>query len=301
MIEFDLTRILFAFFCGYFLTLSGTLTQTVANNSLASPSTLGFDGLAALCVILAQNALILFKLSIPLEFLSMGCFATLFGILGLKILGAKGATPRFFSLDISFLILLGLAFNLFVGAIFSVLQFLFMAMNYEFPSGLWFGNFRFYHSEALAPFIGIFILTQFALGKFARSLRLLSLGEGIALGFGVNIKRTQYFCLFSSLLMTGLVISFFGVFSFLSLIIPHMLRSLEFFKRSLKNELYIGAPIGGIVLAVLDWFCFQFDYLGAELPVGMVSSVTGAFLLIALLWKSHAKSNVKFRVKSNIA
>lgn len=294
MIEIDLMRALFAFFCGYFLTLSGSLTQTVANNSLASPSTLGFDALAALCVILAQGSIVLLKIPAPLEYLSFAVFAAFFLFIAAMFSRNNFSSARVFSLDVKYLILLGLAFNLFVGAVFAVIQFMFMALNYDFPSGLWFGNFRFYHEGSLILFSLFFIAVQFGIAKFGSSLRLLSLGEDMALGLGVDVKKTQKVCLLASLFMTGLVISFFGVFSFLSLIIPHMLRSFSVFKRNMKNELMLGAPLGGAVLAVLDYLCFRFDYLGAELPAGMVSSVAGAFLLIVLLWKSQVgKSQAK--------
>ena len=293
MLEFDLTRIAFAFFCGYFLSLSGSLTQVVTNNNLASPSTLGFDGLAALCVIIASNILVFFPTSAPLEYLSFSLFISLFVLLGWWLWRDKRRTPRIFSLDIKFLVLMGLAFNLFVGAIFSVIQFLFMALNTDFPSGLWFGSFRYYHEESLILFSLLFLLLQFALAKYASQLRLLGLGESVALGLGVNVKQTQKAGLLCSFFLTGLVISFFGVFSFLSLIIPHMLRMLPVFKRNVKRELRLGALVGGVALALLDTLCFNFDYMGAEFPAGMVSSVVGAFSLIALLLNSQLKNFAK--------
>lgn len=294
MLELDPLRMLFAFLCGYFLTLSGSLTQITLNNSLASPSTLGFDALAALCVILAQSLLVFAPFAFALEHFSFGLFMALLGACSLLFLrtGQKGGlkSEKAFSLDIKFLILAGLAFNLFVGAVFSVIQFLFMAMNYDFPSGLWFGNFRFYHGSSLGLFIFAFVLSQVFLYKTASSLRLLSLGEKVALGFGVPVAKIQKSCLVAALLMTGLVISYFGVFSFLSLIAPHMLRSIPYFKENMRHELFMGALLGGAALAFLDALCFVFDYRGAELPAGMVSSVAGALLLIALLWKSRLKN-----------
>ena len=293
MFEIDLTRVLFAFLCGYFLALSGSLSQLVTNNSLASPSTLGFDGMAALAVIVAQNILLVLNFPVPLEYASFAIFALFCAPFTLWLLKRAGTSPHFFSFDMKLFILAGLAFNLFVGAVFAVVQFLFMALNWDFPSGLWFGNFRFYHESALALFLGVFLLIQLILRHKASQLRVLSLGESMALGFGVDVKGTQKWALLVSLFLTGLVISFFGVFSFLSLIIPHMLRFFLYFERNMKNELIWGPVAGGAGLAGLDYLCFRHDFHGAELPAGMVSSVIGAFLLILLLLKSQFKNFAK--------
>ncbi|MCO4754035.1 MAG: iron chelate uptake ABC transporter family permease subunit [Bacteriovoracaceae bacterium] len=293
MIEIDLTRAILAFMCGYFLTLSGSLSQIVTNNSLASPSTLGFDALAALSVIVSQGIIVYGGISYPLEFVSLAIFGFIFcGFIAISYTKGK-TTLRYFSLDIKFLILTGLGFNLFVGAIFSIVQFLFMSLNWEFPSGLWFGNFRFFHEESVYIFGLTLSAILFYLFKNISQLRLLSLGEDIALGLGVNVVKAQRLALLVSLGLTGVVISFFGVFSFIGLIMPHMLRGFNFFNKSMRHELFIGPAVGGASLSIIDYFCFRFDFQGAEFPAGMVSSIVGALLLIVLLAKSQVKNFAK--------
>jgi len=44
--EIEFGRLALSFIVGYFLCLSGSLSQLVTNNPLGSPSTLGMDGLA---------------------------------------------------------------------------------------------------------------------------------------------------------------------------------------------------------------------------------------------------------------
>lgn len=285
MSEYELYRSIFAFLCGHFLCLSGSLTQITANNHLASPSTLGFDGLGALGVILAQ----IFLVSIwpgdlePKAFIIFGSFIFLGALLINK--RPRGQSQ---SLDINFLILLGLAFNLFVGAVFSVAQFLFMALNYEFPTGLWFGGFRYFQNWWLWPFLGLFIFSQIVVKRNAKGLRLMGLGNGFALGRGVDVKKTQKEALFLSLLLTGLVISFFGVFSFLGLIFPHLLRVFSRYRSNARKELVEGPVLAGIGLFGLDAICLRFTYMGAEFPAGMITSVGGAMLLILLLLRSKS-------------
>lgn len=294
MIEFDAFRLIFAFVCGAFLSLSGTFTQATTNNGLASPSTLGFDGVGALSVVVAQAFLAFSSINISLEYFSFVVFL-FFSLIVFGLIFKISSTGRFnvASLNMNFLIIAGLSFNLFVGAVFSIIQFLFMAMNYEFPTGLWFGSFRYYHQDSMPLFIVVLIVSFFVVIRNMRGLRLLVLGQDFALGKGVNVGKVQRETLIWSLFLTGVVISFFGVFSFMSLIAPHIIRSFGFIRKDLKREILYGPLLSGVGMSFLDWLCFHFDFMGAELPVGMLSSVIGAFLLMFLLWRSKLKSFAK--------
>lgn len=289
--EIDLLRLLFAFFCGYFLAISGSLSQVTSHNHLASPSTLGMDGLAVVTVILSQGILVLLGVEFPLEHLSFALFILCF--FGVFVLSKGLFRFSLFETDMQGIILLGLAFNLLVGAVFSVVQFLFMALNFEFPTGLWFGNFRFYSLSYLWLFVLAFIVTLLCLSKLAPKLRIMTIGNEFAQGCGINISKIQKQSLLLSLFLTGLVICYFGVFSFLSLIFPHLLRMVPVFRKNMRHELYYGPFLCGIALSFLDALCFHFDFRGAELPVGMVSSILGSFLLIGLLLKSRLKNFAK--------
>jgi ABC-type Fe3+-siderophore transport system permease subunit len=114
-------------------------------------------------------------------------------------------------------------------------------------------------------------------------LRLISIGHDFAQGVGVDVKKIQTYSLLVSLLLTGLVISFFGVFSFLGLIFPHLLRLIGVFRKDMRNELLYGGVITGVIFSVTDMLCYNFDIYGTELPVGMVSSVFGSLILLVLL------------------
>lgn len=289
MIEFEFHRILLAFFCGYFLSLSGSLSQLTTNNGLASPSTLGMDGLGVIAVIISQLGIHFFDLSIELEHFSFFIFSTsVFLVFFLQKLRKKKLKQSLWdTIDMKGIVLAGLAFNLFVGAIFSIVQFLFMTLNYEFPSGIWFGNLRLYQDSFIYLFSVCFILTFYSIKRFSSDFEVLSLGSSFALGLKIPVARLQSIALVVSLFLTGLVISYFGVFSFLGLIFPHILRSLPIFKLNMRYELIYGPVICGVFLSVIDFLCFNFTLYGAELPVGMVFSVLGAFMLIALIFRAR--------------
>jgi iron complex transport system permease protein len=277
-----------AFICGYFLCLSGSLCQLVTNNNIASPSTLGMDALGVLVVIIAQGFIIFFDsnfslISISLMLTTLSLFI-LFFVNKFYLKSQEDIWSRF---DIKKIVLIGLSFNLFVGAIFSVIQFMFMALNFEFPSGLWFGSFKQVSQSWLILFCLLFFGVQALIILKARELSLLNLGHSFALGRNIDSSKLQSYSLFLSLFLTLFVVVFFGVFSFLGLIFPHIIRSFGYFKTNMRGEVLWGPYFAGIALCVVDVICFNATYLGAEFPVGMVSGVIGAFLLILMLLKSR--------------
>ena len=285
--EINSLRLLLSFFAGVFLTSSGSLTQNTTQNSLASPSTLGFDAMAVFSILISHGLLTIFKIDFALEYFAFIIFNLFFILVWFSLNRLKVNAQK---LDMKITILIGLGFNLFIGAIFSVVQFLFIATNTKFPTGLWFGSFKYYQISELVPFVLVFIIFLFFLYKNLKDLRLLSIGVSFAKGLGVNIVKVQKGSLFLSFYLTGVVICFFGVFSFISLVFPHILRLIPFIKSDMRKEFTIGALIGGMIMMILDFLVYNFDFYGAELPVGMISSVFGSLTLILLLSRNYYKT-----------
>lgn len=298
----DFLRMGCSFFAGCLLCLSGSLIQITTQNELAGPSTLGFNALLVLICLFSFFISLISPTLPPMEFISLYLF------LGLCLLGMiagqiyeKRILKKEFTYtnqsvqSISFFILIGLCFNLFVGALFAMVQFSFLTLGREFPSQLWYGNFRFTTIPMLL-ILGIqCLLTYFLLWKLAPRLRALSFGIGLAEGLGVQAKRTQAQAIFLSLISVGTVDCFFGIFAFIGLIFPHLLRSWQFFRSNTKNELMIGSVLCGLALSLLDQLCLQVPLYGSEVPVGLVCSLLGTGLLLYLLIKRYRKKSLQFR------
>jgi iron complex transport system permease protein len=116
----------------------------------------------------------------------------------------------------------------------------------------------------------------------------LAFGSDFCLNMGVNPRQIVAVSLLMSLFCSGIVITQFGVFAFMGLIFPHLLRLAPFFSKKVTNELLIGPVICGAVFMILDQAVYHFTYAGAEIPVGMLSSFLGAFFLLALLLKKRS-------------
>lgn len=275
-------RLCSSFCVGLMISQTGSLLQLGTKNTLASPSTLGFDGLSVLWFLVFHSLIIFFNFQ-----LSPIIGLPLFILLALVFAKLMKGTNKF-----ERLILVGLSFNLLVGAIFSLWQFLFLAFNLPFPVELWFGHFRFVSSPSL---IWLTVVESFiVLGIFLRfkDLQLFSLGRDVSRNWGLNESKFFSFILVAVSVGTFTVVNLFGAFSFLGLIFPILARKMFFKRFDLQGELVHGAVLNGLFLMVLDALCYFFPIYGAEIPTGLIVTAVGALSLILLLWLSQKDSEI---------
>ncbi len=65
--DYFLVRMMCSFMVGVLLSQAGSLVQLGTRNILASPSTLGFDGLAVLWLLIFHLVSLYFNLNLPIE------------------------------------------------------------------------------------------------------------------------------------------------------------------------------------------------------------------------------------------
>ena len=282
MIEFD--RSLCAFICGYLLTSSGSLVQFTTANPLASPSTLGIHALCLLHYMISFFMLKALSLDISLEILTtLSSFMYIVPLLIYK--KEKKYYSNSFDLGTQKVILLGLCFNLLVGALFSVLQFLMMAFRLDFPSSIWFGSFKWVPQYIIIPLVLFFITSLFFFSYFKRTINFLQLGPEY---FRIHFPKTSFFRFIAIYLLFSsfITIPYFGIFSFVGLLIPQIIRGLNLFDTYYK-ELIFGSFLGGGSFLVLDLICYHFLIGHAELPLGMITAVLGSLLFMTISIKDH--------------
>lgn len=279
--EYLILRSLCAALAGVILSQTGSLIQMSTRNILASPSTLGFDGLAILWILVIHSLLLTFGFDFP------PLWTFLLGVPVFIIIGHVFSKFIGHHKHIERLILIGLTFNLMVGAVFSLWQFLFLAFNLPFPVELWFGHFR--HAEFSFAMILSFIEVSFIslLVIFRKDFLIFSLGKGIAAN--LKLKNERFYSVIFIVIAVGTftVVTLFGAFSFLGLIFPLMARKLWFRKFDLNGEFLWGALFNGLAFMLIDLACYFLPIMGAEIPVGLIATAVGAVSLILLLWKSN--------------
>lgn len=273
-------RLLSSFISGVILSQSGSMIQIGTRNILASPSTLGVEGLSVLWILSLHSLFLLLGMS--------GEYVIYAGLpvfifIGYYLGGFAGKGHR-----MERVLFAGLTFNLLVGAIFSLWQFFFMAYNLPFPMEVWFGNFRYTELNSVIMLFGFEIVLMVVAAKFWSKLELYSLGPGVSRAHGVS-GRSLYSVLFIfSFTGTFLVISFFGAFSFLGLLFPIIARKMWFSSHDLKGEIFFGAITNGLIFMLVDYACYRFTVMGAEIPVGLIASVMGALCLIAIIVRGRS-------------
>ncbi len=276
--DYLILRLLSSLLCGIILSQAGSFIQTGTRNILASPSTLGIEGLSILWLLCLHTLTLAMGLESEWWAVSGVILFIFVGKLFSRLTGKEAKLEK--------VLFLGLTFNLFVGAIFSLWQFFFLAYNLPFPVEVWFGHFRYVNEKSFFLLLVFEIILLAFLSKQWRNLKLYSLGPVISRAHSVNLASLYAFFFIFSFCGSFLVISQFGAFSFLGLIFPIVARKMWFGKYDLGGEMLLGSLVNGLFFMVTDFICYQFPIMGAEVPVGLIASAVGAVSLLTLLGKS---------------
>ncbi len=120
--------------------------------------------------------------------------------------------------------------------------------------------------------------------RYAKPLNALMMGEDEAVFLGVNLKRLQITIIALNVLLVAVATAFVGVISFVGLVVPHLLRLM---KGSDNRFLLLGSALMGAILLSLADLASRLLLAPAELPIGIVTSLVGVPVFIALLRKKQ--------------
>lgn len=272
---------LMAIAIGMGLGVSGAEMQTILNNPLASPFTLGISSAAAFGASLA----IVLNLSIP--GVPTGWMITInafvFAIISAMLLDV---VARWGALSTSSIVLFGIALVFSFNALVSLMQFMASA---EALQGLVFWTLGSL-SRATWGTVGLMFLTFIVL--FPLSMRdawkmtALRLGEERALSFGINVQRLRLISLLRISFLAAMAVSFAGTIGFIGLIAPHIARRL--FGEDHRFYLPGSALVGALILSLAS-IASKNIVSGVIVPVGIVTSLVGVpfFLSIVLRRQTH--------------
>ena len=270
-----LPRLLASLLVGSSLGMSGALLQGMLRNGLASPYLLGISAGSGLVIV----SIITFgfaQIFIPVASW-LGAILTTLIVYFLAKRGNKISIER--------LILGGVAVSSLFGAIQATL--LLQAEDGRIQAALtWLIgslNARGW-DEIKITWIPIFISLIIGI-LLSRQLNLLSLGEELSISLGNSLFRSR--CLIGAVatLLAASAVAIGGLIGFIGLIVPHFSRLLV--GNDYKYVLPFSALIGGLTLSTADLIA----RLGPiEFPVGIITSLLGAPIFIAILYK---RSSIK--------
>ncbi|MEU8545801.1 Fe(3+)-hydroxamate ABC transporter permease FhuB [Streptomyces roseoverticillatus] len=271
--KFRLGRIVAGLAAGTALGLAGCLTQTLARNRLATPELLGVNDGATAAVLLS---------------------ATLSGTFGAWWAGPLGALAAVLVVTTVSgglgqrgyrVLVVGLAMSALASAVTQVVLSR-RSLNsagslYVWTSGSLNGRS---YSVAVPVLIGLAVLVPLAL-VVARHLNVLRFDDSTAASLGVAPGRVRLVCMLLAVGLAGLAVGICGPVGFVALASPVIAGRLA---GPLRVPV-LGSMLVGAALVVLADTVGRVALDGAEIPVGIVTTVLGGpFLLWVLLGRSAA-------------
>lgn len=280
--ELRLPYALMAVLVGAALSLAGAEMQTILNNPLASPFTLGVSSAASLGAALA------FVLGIGLPgipgdwLVSANTFVFAFAsVLLLQAVARARPSSR------QVLVLFGIAMVFSFNALVALLQYV------ASPEAL--QQLVFWSMGSLAraswPKLQVLALVIACVLPFslhaAWRLNLLRLGEERAVSFGIDLGRLRLASLLRVSLLAATAVAFTGTIGFVGLVGPHIARML--IGEDHRFLLPGSALIGALVMSLAS-IASKTLVPGTLLPVGIVTALVGVPLFVWLIFRGGARS-----------
>ena len=260
---------------GMSLGLAGAEMQTILNNPLASPFTLGVSSAAAFGAALA----IVLGIGIPgipdQWFISANAF--IFALLAALMLDGITRWTRVAS---SGVVLFGIALVFTFNALVSLMQFI---ATEDTLQGLVFWTMG---SLARASWVklGVMLLAFLVLLPWsmmsAWKLTALRLGEDRAVSFGIDVRRLRLGTLLRISILSALAVAFVGPIGFIGLVAPHIARLM--FGEDHRFYLPASALIGALVLSMAS-VASKNLVPGVIIPVGIVTSLVGVPFFMSII------------------
>ena len=256
---------LMALVVGATLAVGGAEIQTLLNNPMASPYTLGLAaaaGFGASIVIAFGSFGLPVQVAVPIGAFVMTMLAS--GILFLF------ASKRRFSSEM--LVLVGIALLFIFQSLLSLVQFI-SAPEVSQQILFWlFGSLNKATWQSLIIIIVVTTICVALLSKELWKLTALRLGEDRAASLGINLQVLRIKVLVLVAMMTATAISFVGVIGFIGLVAPHVARMLL----GADQRFFLpGAMLVGAAFLSLSSVLSKVIIPGALFPVGIVTSFIG--------------------------
>lgn len=272
---FRIPRVVTAVLAGIALSVSGLLMQTLFQNPLAGPYVLGINSGSSLMVGLSTMT-------------GFHFFSNDFGLVASALVGAFGAGLFILFCSVYVknkvsLLLVGIMFGSFAGALVSVIQ------SYSNPDDLkvfmlWsFGSLQNVQFEQLG-FLSLIIILGIALTLFLiKPLNLLVLGDRSASFLGVSIKTTRFLIVLVTAILVGTITAFCGPIAFVGLIVPNIIKMI--YKTTNHLHLMIGTILLGALMIILCDIIMQLLQPTLHLPLNALTALMGAPVVVWIILK----------------
>lgn len=279
--ETRLPRVLLAAVVGGGLALSGTALQGLLRNPLAEPHLIGVSGgaaLGAVVAVVATGGRVFGSPGLLPLAAAVGALVSVLVLYRLSLVHGQ--------LQPHVLLLAGVVYNAFAGALILCVNAL---ADFYQAQGLlsWLmGSVAAYGYVTVSVVAAYSMVAAVWLLRLARPLNLLSLGEASARQLGVEVAWVRSAVFLGASLLVGAVVAVSGMIGFVGLIVPHTLRLL--FGPDYRL-LLPASMLGGAIFLVLADAVARTLFSPIELPVGVVTAMTGAPFFVYLLKREQRR------------
>ena len=260
---------------GASLAVCGAIMQGTTKNPLADSGLMGISSGAtfSMAVVLALFPYFSYFQMLLISFVGASLTTGLTYFVASS--GKRGMTPQR-------LVLAGISISMLFGALSS-----YLSIKYKLGHALMYftagGTAGAKWSELLIifPFCLVGLLLSVMLSP---SVTLLSLGEEVAVGLGLNTQRVKLISTIIVLILTGLSVVVIGPVSFVGLIVPHIVR---FFVGVDYRYIIPGSILYGAVLTVTADLIGRVINRPFETPIGIIFSLIGVPFFLYLVRKER--------------
>lgn len=278
-----LPQALMAVLVGAALGLAGAEMQTVLNNPLASPFTLGVSSAAAFGAALAI-VLGVGLPGVPVAWL-VPVNAFVFALASVVLLYLLA---RWRGFGVESLVLFGIALVFAFNALVALLQFVASQDTLQQLVFWTLGSLARASWDTLGLLaLALAILLPWSMRQ-SWALTALTLGETRARSFGVDVARLRRFSLLRISLLTALSVAFVGTIGFIGLIAPHIARQLVGDDHRL---LLPGSVLAGALILSLASVAGKTLISGVLIPVGIVTALVGIPLFMLIVARTRGEQS----------
>ena len=135
------------------------------------------------------------------------------------------------------------------------------------------------------PVVGCVLVVCASAGWLAFRLSALALGEQTAHVLGVNVRLATMVQLLCAVVLSAVAVSAAGPIAFIAFVTPHIAR---FAAQTSTPPLILSALLGGLLVSAADYLARV--VLPWELPVGVVTAVCGAPVLLYFIIRTYRKT-----------
>ena len=264
-----LPRMLAAIAVGVALGIAGCIFQTISGNPLGSPDIVG---LSTGCATGALIAIIILGSSPTVT----GVGALLGGLVSGAVILACAGGMRVTGIRV---VLVGIGCSAALRAVNSLLI-VKAPLEAAQRAQLWSaGSFSGVTITRLMPLLIVLGAVVVVCAVFAVPLGLVAMGDDVATGLGVRVRRTRVLLIVVGILLVASATSVAGPVAFVALAAPHVAHRLC----GGGGVGFTSAALVGALLVLVSDVCAQRLVAPAELPVGVVTGVVGGIYLLWLL------------------